>query len=95
MVASRFGHLSFAKNFVLVFKDNRVVGAMQLYSVERKVSQPIEGHAACFLQFKIDGNAEPSNLFCFSVRNPTGGKVRQKYFWNQFFWFFFKFLYNF
>ena len=26
-------------------QQNRVVGAMQLYSVERKVSQPIEGHA--------------------------------------------------
>ena len=31
-------------------QQNRVVGAMQLYSVERKVSQPIEGHAAAFLQ---------------------------------------------
>ncbi len=48
---------------------------MQWYSVERKVSQPIEGHAACFLSFKVDGNANPSNLFCFSVRNPAGGKV--------------------
>ena len=26
---------------------------MQLYSVERKVSQPIEGHAAAFAQFKM------------------------------------------
>jgi len=31
-------------------QQNRVVGAMQLYSVERKVSQPIEGHAAAFMQ---------------------------------------------
>lgn len=31
-------------------QQNRVVGAMQLYSVERKVSQPIEGHAAAFVQ---------------------------------------------
>ena len=29
-------------------QQNRVVGAMQLYSVERKVSQPIEGHAGTF-----------------------------------------------
>uniref|UniRef100_A0A914RX54 Uncharacterized protein n=1 Tax=Parascaris equorum TaxID=6256 RepID=A0A914RX54_PAREQ len=48
--------------------DNRVVGAMQLYSTERKVSQPIEGHAACFVSFKAEGNPHPSNLFCFSVR---------------------------
>lgn len=53
----------------------RVVGAMQLYSVERKVSQPIEGHAAAFSQFKMEGNAAMSTLFCFSVRNQTGGKL--------------------
>ncbi|MCP9257506.1 Clathrin heavy chain [Dirofilaria immitis] len=56
-------------------KDNRVVGAMQLYSTERKVSQPIEGHAACFVSFKIEGNPHPSNLFCFSVRTTQGGKL--------------------
>nr|CAG4651561.1 EOG090X0064 [Triops cancriformis] len=54
---------------------NRVVGAMQLYSVERKVSQPIEGHAAAFAQFKAEGNPEPSTLFCFAVRGTAGGKL--------------------
>jgi len=48
---------------------------MQLYSVERKVSQPIEGHAAAFSQFSIPGNATPSTLFCFAVRGAQGGKV--------------------
>lgn len=56
-------------------QDNRVVGAMQLYSVERKVSQPIEGHAACFVELKTENNTQASNLFCFSVRAVTGGKV--------------------
>ncbi|XP_077996053.1 clathrin heavy chain 1 isoform X1 [Glandiceps talaboti] len=56
-------------------QQNRVVGAMQLYSVERKVSQPIEGHAAAFSQFKIDGNPEASTLFCFGVRGAQGGKL--------------------
>ncbi|TKR78217.1 hypothetical protein L596_019061 [Steinernema carpocapsae] len=56
-------------------KDNRVIGQMQLYSTERKVSQPIEGHAACFVKMKVENNAQPSNLFCFSVRNPSGGKL--------------------
>merc|ERR1711881_433707 len=36
--------------------DNRVAGAMQLYSVERRVSQPIEGHAAAFGKLTVDGN---------------------------------------
>eukprot|EP01137_Pigoraptor_chileana_P023618 Opistho-2@90189 len=56
-------------------QEGRVVGAMQLYSVERKVSQPIEGHAASFAQFKLEGNSTPSTLFCFAVRNAAGGKL--------------------
>lgn len=51
---------------------SRVAGAMQLYSVERKVSQAIEGHAASFATFKIDANKEPTTLFCFAVRTATG-----------------------
>lgn len=57
-------------------QQNRVVGAMQLYSTERKVSQPIEGHAASFMQFKMEGNAQESTLFSFAVRGAQGGKVR-------------------
>ncbi|KAI1232992.1 hypothetical protein IHE44_0006182 [Lamprotornis superbus] len=60
-------------------QQNRVVGAMQLYSVDRKVSQPIEGHAAAFAEFKIEGNAKPSTLFCFAVRSPAGGKIGIKH----------------
>ncbi|XP_056637615.1 clathrin heavy chain [Diorhabda sublineata] len=56
-------------------QQSRVVGAMQLYSVERKCSQPIEGHAASFASFKMDGNPEPSTLFCFAVRTLQGGKL--------------------
>ena len=48
---------------------------MQLYSVERKVSQPIEGHVAAFTQFTLDGNVKPSTLLSFAVREPQGGKV--------------------
>lgn len=48
---------------------------MQLYSVERKVSQPIEGHAAAFTQFKSETNPNESTLFSFAVRGPQGGKV--------------------
>jgi len=56
-------------------QENRVAGRMQLYSVERKVSQPIEGHAACFTQFKVEGNKELSTIFSFAVRGPAGGKL--------------------
>uniref|UniRef100_A0AAQ4RS25 Clathrin heavy chain n=1 Tax=Gasterosteus aculeatus aculeatus TaxID=481459 RepID=A0AAQ4RS25_GASAC len=56
-------------------QQNRVVGAMQLYSVDRKVSQPIEGHAAAFGEFRVEGNLKASTLFCFAVRSQAGGKV--------------------
>lgn len=56
-------------------QQNRVVGAMQLFSVERKVSQPIEGHAAAFGLYKLEGNANTSTLFCFAVRGQAGGKL--------------------
>jgi clathrin heavy chain len=56
-------------------QESRVAGRMQLYSVECKVSQPIEGHAACFAQFKLDANKEPSTIFSYSVRGPQGGKL--------------------
>uniref|UniRef100_A0A0K8TT11 Clathrin heavy chain n=1 Tax=Tabanus bromius TaxID=304241 RepID=A0A0K8TT11_TABBR len=55
--------------------QHRVTGAMQLYSVERKVSQAIEGHAASFATFKMEGNKEPCTLFCFAVRTLQGGKL--------------------
>lgn len=55
-----------------------MAGAMQLYSVERKVSQPIEGHAAAFIQFKSETNPQESTLFAFAVRGPQGGKVKDK-----------------
>lgn len=45
---------------------------MQLYSVQKNVSQPIEGHAAAFAQFKYEGKTEESTLFCFAVRNTQG-----------------------
>jgi len=56
-------------------REGRIVGAMQLYSVERKVSQPIEGHAAAFANFTPDGAPGPSTLFAFANRSPTASKL--------------------
>ncbi|EJD47981.1 clathrin heavy chain [Auricularia subglabra TFB-10046 SS5] len=53
----------------------KVKGAMQLYSRERGVSQPIEGHAAAFATIKLDGHPHPTKLFTFSVRTATGAKL--------------------
>jgi clathrin heavy chain len=53
----------------------KVKGAMQLYSRDRQVSQPIEGHAASFAELKLDGAPAPTKLFAFSVRTAQGAKV--------------------
>ncbi|KAF8159760.1 hypothetical protein B0H34DRAFT_858496 [Crassisporium funariophilum] len=53
----------------------KVKGCMQLYSRERGVSQPIEGHAAAFASIKLDGHQKPTKLFCFAVRSATGAKL--------------------
>jgi clathrin heavy chain len=48
---------------------------MQLYSKERGVSQPIEGHAAAFAELTLDGSNSPTKLFAFAVRTAVGAKV--------------------
>ncbi|ORY30240.1 hypothetical protein BCR39DRAFT_530157 [Naematelia encephala] len=53
----------------------KIKGSMQLYSVERGVSQAIEGHAASFATLKMEGASNPSKLFAFAVRTATGAKL--------------------
>jgi clathrin heavy chain len=57
----------------------KVKGAMQLYSRERGVSQPIEGHAASFAEIKLDGNQHITKLFTFAVRTGNTAKVRDDF----------------
>ncbi|KAL7673887.1 hypothetical protein ACOME3_000167 [Neoechinorhynchus agilis] len=61
----------------IVANDNRVGGRMQLYSIDRKLSQAIEGHAAAFTEYTFDSNPQPSKLFCFAFRysNEMNGKL--------------------
>ena len=49
--------------------------SMQLYSRERGVSQPIEGHAAAFAELRLDGSPVDSKLFTFAVRTASGAKL--------------------
>ena len=53
----------------------RIKGAMQLYSVSRGVSQPIEGHAAAFSTLRQEGASVDTKLFSFAVRTAAGAKV--------------------
>ena len=53
----------------------RIKGSMQLYSRERGVSQPIEGHAAAFAELKTQDASVPYKLFTFAVRTASGAKL--------------------
>ncbi|KAG9304457.1 hypothetical protein G9A89_020021 [Geosiphon pyriformis] len=55
--------------------EMKVVGSMQLYSVDRSVSQPIEGHAAAFATIMLENAKSPTQLFTFAVRTSTGAKL--------------------
>jgi len=56
-------------------KDGRVMGYMQLYSIERAQSQCLDGHTGTFIDIQLDGNTKPSTLFCMAMRTPAGGKL--------------------
>ncbi|KAG0245932.1 putative CHC1-clathrin heavy chain [Mortierella sp. GBAus27b] len=56
-------------------KEGRVVGAMQLFSKDRGVSQAIEGHAGAFAELKLEGASSPTKLFTFAVRTAVGAKL--------------------
>uniref|UniRef100_A0A7S1G8A3 Clathrin heavy chain n=2 Tax=Bicosoecida sp. CB-2014 TaxID=1486930 RepID=A0A7S1G8A3_9STRA len=47
-----------------------VEGAMQLYSLERKVSQALTSHASTFCTAKVAGRSDPAILFCFVEKKP-------------------------
>lgn len=42
----------------------------QLYSVEKKVSQPLSSHAGAFTTAKVAGRDDPAILFCFVEKKP-------------------------
>ncbi|KAL1874738.1 hypothetical protein VTK73DRAFT_266 [Phialemonium thermophilum] len=56
-------------------QQGRVVGAMQLYSKDRGISQAIEGHAAAFGTLRLEGAPEDTKLFTFAVRTAVGAKL--------------------
>jgi clathrin heavy chain len=61
----------------------KVKGAMQLYSRDRGVSQPIEGHTAAFAEISQDGYQKPTKLFYFPPEAtndfPVAMQVPKKY----------------
>jgi len=56
-------------------KEGRVVGNIQLFSVEKNVSQSIEGHAAAFANYTVPGATRPSVIFAIAVRTAVAAKL--------------------
>ncbi|KAK5137642.1 hypothetical protein LTR08_007937 [Meristemomyces frigidus] len=56
-------------------QQGRVVGSMQLYSKDRGISQPIEGHAAAFGTLRMEDAPADTKLFTFANRTATGAKL--------------------
>ena len=56
-------------------QQGRVVGAMQLYSRDRGISQAIEGHAAAFGTLHLEGAPADTRVFTFAVRTAAGAKL--------------------
>lgn len=57
-------------------ENNRIVGHIQLYSKDKNISQPVEGHVCSFTQLKLQGSAVDTQLFAFASRNESGGMLR-------------------
>eukprot|EP01035_Chromulina_nebulosa_P020076 gene20076-26070_t len=45
-------------------------GTMQLYSIEKSVSQMLQGHAGAFTVIKVPGRDEPAQILCFEDKKP-------------------------
>ena len=56
--------------------DNCIDGNMQLYSAEKKVSQPLTGHAAAFITIKVPDRSDPAEVLVFHQKTP--GVIEQK-----------------
>lgn len=51
-------------------ENNSINGNMQLYSVDKKVSQPLQGHAAAFGTMKLAGREDPASVLVFHQQAP-------------------------
>ena len=60
---------------IIMQKEGRVAGHMQLYSQDRGISQDIEGQAAAFGTLRLESAVSNTKLFAFAVRTATSAKL--------------------
>ena len=57
-------------------KGGSINGTMQLYSIEKSVSQMLQGHTGAFSVIKVPGRAELAQVLCFEEKKPdTPAKI--------------------
>mmetsp|Transcript_13917 Transcript_13917/g.39575 ORF Transcript_13917/g.39575 Transcript_13917/m.39575 type:complete len:1722 (+) Transcript_13917:173-5338(+) len=56
-------------------EGGRIGGSIQLYSAEAKKDQFIEGHAAAFATYQVEGADAPSTLICLASRTASASKL--------------------
>lgn len=54
-------------------ENNRIVGHIQLYSKERNISQPVEGHVCTFSKMRLQQSSVPTEMFAFASKTAEGG----------------------
>ncbi|KCV69120.1 clathrin heavy chain [Fonticula alba] len=59
----------------ITLDNTRINGAIQLYNVDRSISQPIEGHVGTFATFKMDNNPHPTKVFAFATRSASSSML--------------------
>mmetsp|Transcript_20888 Transcript_20888/g.27094 ORF Transcript_20888/g.27094 Transcript_20888/m.27094 type:complete len:1733 (+) Transcript_20888:121-5319(+) len=47
-----------------------IQGTMQLYSIEKGVSQTLQGHTGCFHKITVPGRTDPAQVLCFEEKKP-------------------------
>jgi clathrin heavy chain len=57
-----------------------VNGNMQLFNVDKKLSQPLQGHAATFATIKVPGRDDPAQLIVFHEKKADGSQEPPKLF---------------
>lgn len=50
--------------------DGAINGTMQLYSIEKSVSQMLQGHSGAFTVIRVPGRAETAQILCFEDKKP-------------------------
>ena len=53
-------------------QNGQVNGNMQLYSMEKKMSQPLEGHTGAFVTLKLPGRDDPAHCVVFHEKKTSG-----------------------